>query len=847
VATRLSGPPPLIDGRLDEPAWSETETAGDLVQRRPDPGSLATLRTEGHVLYDDAALYVGVRLKDPRPETITAPYPRRDDETTSDWVFVEIDSRFDRRTAFSFGVNPRGVQVDGVFYADVNYDVAWNAVWESAARIDDGGWTAELRIPLSQLVYSVEAPGPDGSPAVWGFNIYRYNPKRGETSNWSPRLPSLAGVVSNFNELHLRVPARRPRLEVAPYVSATRAEGDARASGGVDLRAGVGPAFTLAGAIHPDFGQVEADPSEVNLTTFETLFSERRPLFVESSALFAFDLGLPLVTRGDSFAAEQAFYSRRIGRAPRLSVPDATRAVETPAAATLLGAAKLTGRTSGGWSVGGLFALTDRETATFVDDSGAPGSLPVEPRTGFAVARVSKDFRRGRSEVGAIATVLDRSGLTPELGDLLPRRAVAAGLDARHRFGGDRYEATGFFLGTQIAGTEQAIAGVLHGPGHYSQRPDATHLDGGDAGTSASGYSAQARLARIGGEHWRWTLAGRASSPGLELNDAGFQRNADWRVAFGSLGYQHERPGRWFRRWAVGSSQVGWGWSFGGERRAAVVNLNANGDLHSYWGGSLSLDHELSALQTEALRGGPALRMPARDALSLSLYTDSRRPSQVTLDLRGFREPATGSRSAAVSPALSLRACDRLSLSLGPSLERTTNAWQYVGAPAPAGQPHYILARLEQTTASLTARVDLAFSPRLTLQLYAQPFASRGRFGEYKEVVAPRASRTADRVRLLGQDRVSTGPDGLRLDLGAGGIATVADPAYHVRDLSTNLVLRWEYRPGSALYVVWSQERHGVPAGEPGFAPAREVLGAFDPRPDDTFLVKLSYWFAPRR
>jgi hypothetical protein len=297
----------------------------------------------------------------------------------------------------------------------------------------------------------------------------------------------------------------------------------------------------------------------------------------------------------------------------------------------------------------------------------------------------------------------------------------------------------------------------------------------------------------------------------------------------------------------VGTGQVGWGWSFGGERRAAVLNLTASADLHNYWGGSIRLDHELPALQTEALRGGPALLMPSRDAAALSLYTDTRRTSQATLDVKGFREGGTGSHGLAVTPTLALRPADRLLLSLGPSVEWTGNAWQYVDAPVAAGRPRYVLGRLEQTTTSLTARLDYSFSPRLTLQVYAQPFASEGRYDAYKEVADPRGARTADRVRGLGPGQVSADPAGLRIDFGPDGSALLPDPSYRVRDLRANVVLRWEYRPGSTLYVVWSQDRHAALDDGPPFAPARDLLGVLDARPLNTLLVKLSYWFAPRR
>jgi hypothetical protein len=363
TATRLTASPPRIDAALDEPSWCAAPPVTDFVQGRPSPGAIATLPTVARVLYDEDAVYVAVRLYDPHPDSIVAPYPRRDDETTSDWLFVEIDSRFDRRSGLSFGVNPRGVQVDGSWWGDVNYDAAWNGVWESAARIDSLGWSAEYRIPFAQLPLARSTPG---EPLVWGINIYRYTPHRGEVSNWSPRLPTVVGIVSHFNELRgLVVPPRRAGLELVPYtaVSGSRAPGrtdtepatgDLSATAGGDLRFRPTPRTTLAASIHPDFGQVEADPSQINLTTFETFLPEQRPLFVEGADVFQFNSALTFSSRGTSFEQESPFYSRRIGRAPHLGCPTLSVDCHAPKTTTLLAAARASTRTAGGWS-GGLF------------------------------------------------------------------------------------------------------------------------------------------------------------------------------------------------------------------------------------------------------------------------------------------------------------------------------------------------------------------------------------------------------------------------------------------------------------------------------------------------------------
>jgi hypothetical protein len=389
---------------------------------------------------------------------------------------------------------------------------------------------------------------------------------------------------------------------------------------------------------------------------------------------------------------------------------------------------------------------------------------------------------------------------------LRPDHAFSAGLDGRHRFADDVYEVTGHVLASRIEGTAESVAHVLRGPGHYLQRPDRERV--ADFGTTATGFGGQLRFARVGGDHWHWAVAGHALSPRLELNDLGFQRNADWLIAFGSISYQDERPGRVFRRWSLGSNQLAWGWSFGGERRAAVLNATGTFDLHNYWGGSVSFDHERPALQVEALRGGPALLLPSRNAGSLQLYSDTRRASQMTLTAHAYQDHDNGSFGWAISPAALVRLSDRLSFSVGPTFERTVNAWQFVSTTSASGTP--IVARLDQTSTGVTTRVDLAFSSKLTLQFYAQPFRSHGDYSDYGAVIAPRAERTADRVSL-----VSRPPAG--------------EADFRVTDLRANLVLRWEYRPGSALFVVWNQARHD------------EAVA--DPERTDVLLAKLSYRF----
>ena len=846
-AVRLEGPPPTIDGRLDEPVWSSAPVATDFVRSHPHPGTIAPLRTVARIAYDDEALYVGVRMYDPIPSAILAPYPRRDFETTSDWLFVEIDSRHDHRSGFSFGVNPRGVQVDGTWANDIIYDASWNGVWQCAARIDSLGWTAEYRIPFSQLALSRDAKSGE---LVLGLNFYRYTPHAGEVSNWAPRLPTLNGIVSHFNELRGITLAHHPaQLEVTPYVGARTARapaltGDASSAAlprgsaafaGADARASLPGNFTLAATIRPDFGQVEADPSVVNLTSFESFFPEQRPFFLESADVFTFNegvgLGLPLSAGSDAFASESPFYSRRIGRAPHDgTIPGDARVEDMPGYTNILGAAKLVGRTPSGWTAGALGAATESERASIVDVGGDHRSVVVEPAAQFGVGRVSRDFRSGESALGAMITTVHRSQSAGD-SSTLTSSALLGGIDGRDRFHGDNYEASGFVAASVVNGTPTTIRSVEAASDHYMFRPDAPHLRGyvdDSARTSLDGVSMQARLAKLGGGHWRFSAIGQAISPGFEVNDIGFQRNSDWLIALGSLQYIEYRPDRIFRTWNVSIDQLGAGWSYGGERRAAVGSFNASGTFHSEWGAAVRGGRELASLSTEALRGGPALLLPARTTWAATLSTDARKRKQLLLTANGFVDDGGVGHGATLGAELDARVTDRLRVDLAPALSYSNEGLQYVQHLDTASTSSgYIVGRLAQKTASLTARVDLAITSGVTLQLYAQPLIGSAKYDDFGEVMSPRAVRMDDRVHRLGST------DG------------ITDLSFGTRDVLANAVMRWEYRPGSTLFVVFTQQRDAE-VDDPAWRFGQATRELWRVPASSVLMVKWSYWWAPR-
>jgi hypothetical protein len=839
--------PPAIDGLLGDAVWEDAMVASGFTQLRPDPGAPASQRTEVRVAYDDEAIYVSAHMFDTAPDSIVAQLGRRDNEVYSDWFFVALDSYFDRRTAFVFALNPRGVMLDLLLHNDTEDDVSWDAVWEAAADRTADGWTAEFRIPLSQLRFS---PPEDGEPR-WGVNFMRQIARHGEESFWAPIRPDDGRLVSAFGELRGLDGLEPPRrLEVMPYVvaSATSAPGDAEnpfhrdvdpfGGVGADIKAGITSDLTLTATINPDFGQVEADPSVVNLSAFETFFPEKRPFFVEGVDIFRFGLGL-----GDGdLGNESLFYSRRIGRAPQGSIDgDYT---DAPEATTILAAAKLSGKTQSGWSIGILDAVTAEEHGDFVLD-GAEGETPIEPRTNYGVARVIKDFRDGKSAVGGIFTSTNRTLPGGGALDWLRRSAYTGGLDFRHRFLDERYQVTGSVVGSRVTGTPEAIAEVQTSPVHYFQRPDADYVEYDPSRTSLQGVAAKAELFKIQGK-WRWALLGMTLTPGFEANDLGFQTNGDLALGVIWAGYNQYEPGDVFRRWNLGTNL--WrGTNFGGDRVALGGNVNGSFQLTSFWGGFGGFNFEAPTYSTSMLRGGPAFLRPATANAWTGMYTDNRKPVSLSMHVNRSWEADTNGGGWSLSPGVEVRPSDNVEFLLGPSFSRSRSALQYVTTEEADGADRWVLGTVDRTTLSMTARLNYTFSPTLSLQLYAQPYISTGDYDDFKLVADPRAGAFQDRVHLLGPGEISAATvDDEReyaVDLDADGEAEFAfdDPSFNFKQLRSNVVLRWEYRPGSAVFLVWSQGRTDY-ARDGRFRFDRDVDALLGADGTNVLLIKMSYW-----
>jgi hypothetical protein len=848
VAARVAGRSITVDGRLDETEWRRTEPATGFVQYSPSAGAPASERSEARVLLDGDALLVAIRMYDQHPDSIVGRLGRRDERVVSDWITVLIDSYHDRRTAFAFAVNPRGVKIDALISDDVSSNSNWDAVWDATARVDSAGWTAEFRIPLSQLRFS----RCDSQVCAWGINFRRYIARREETSDWSPIPRTSSRLVSAFGELrgvdNLDPPVR---VSVRPYsvLRLSQAPGDARnpfyrknaftASAGADLTYGLGSAFTLDATFNPDFGQVEADASSVNLTAYETFFPEKRPFFQEGADIFRFNA-----------AGAQLFYSRRIGRSPQrlLGLPDGYF-VDAPSASTVLGAAKLSGRTTGGWSLGALAAVTGEENARVADPLGKESTTRVEPLTATLVSRVKRESADGRNGAGFMVTALRRALDDGDGLGFLRTWAYSGGVDLRHRFYKDLYELSGSLLGSAIGGTPLSIARVQLGPGHYFQRPDATYLHYDSTQLSLAGYAGSLSLNRISGAHFTWGVSGSAISPGFEVNDVGFQKEADRLTASAYTNYYAYTPGRLLRSVNFGLNQYST-WSFGRERIATGIGGNLDVQFVNYWGFSLGTSRAFSSLSMDALRGGPAIERAGSTDAWLSVYSGSAGALGVSVYGNVGAEDNTGGHSSGGGASLDLRPAPQLSFSLGPYFSRYVDAWQYVDAQRVSGTTRYFFARLDQRSVSLTGRMNLALAPTLSLQVYSSPFVSSGEYSSFKTVRDFRARAFNDRFHTFSGSEIVYVPlehsYGIDLDGDGERDLSLWNPDFSVSALNTNVVLRWEYRPGSMLYAAWSLGRSGY-RDNGLFQPGRELRGLFGVAADpafprtNAFLVKMSY------
>lgn len=851
TAIQTNPHPPTIDGKPNDAVWKRAIMGDGFIQSEPVERDTSSEKTYFKICYDEKNLYVLIHARDSQPEKITARLARRDEIDDSDVVGVMLDSYLDHRTAFEFSVNAAGVKRDAVFSNDeFNQDKSWEPVWEAKTAINDSGWVAEMRIPFSQLRFSAS------SDQTWGLEVYRYIYRKQELDVWQFIPKDAPGFVSNFGYLkgvnNIHMPRR---VELLPYaVSELHAYEkepenpfapgrNFTGAGGLDGKIGLTGNLTVDFTINPDFGQVEADPSEVNLTAFETFFEEKRPFFIEGKNIFQFPLGM-----GDGdFARETLFYSRRIGRTPH-HYPDVDEDndeyVDFPEQTSILGAAKLSGKTASGWSIGVLDALTAEEKAK-IDANGNRRKETVEPLTNYFVGRLQKDFHQGNTSFGGMVTATNRN-INHSYLDFLNRSGYSGGIDINHQWRDKTYFFNLKTAFSHIRGHPDAILEAQTSSARYFQRPDANYLTLDSSRTQMSGHGGSFGIGKQGGGHWRFAFGGIWRSPGLELNDIGFLQQADRVMEFIWVGYRIFNPVGIFRRVNINANLWN-GWNFGGEKLFAGGNINGGAQFLNYWGFHTGINRSQGGISPSALRGGPALRNEGGWNNWFGIYSDSRKTWQI--ELGGFHhwddDRVSNSRNLRLS--LYLKPGNSLNISLNPFYSVRTNNLQYVDIYDFNGSDRYVLAKLDQKTLGIVLRINVSLTPELTIQYYGQPFISAGSYSRFKRITHPRAKRYEDRFHTFTENEISYHADEEQYEVDEnrdGGIDYRIDlPDFNFKQFRSNLVIRWEYHPGSQLYLVWSQGRTGSDSFS-DFSLHRDFEDLFSIVPDNVFLLKVNHWFS---
>lgn len=842
TATRVEGGAIRVDGRLDEAVWVRSAAITDFIQKEPEQGAAPTDDMEVRFAYDDGAFYVGARMWARNAREIQAPLGRRDNTDQAEHILIALDTFLDRRTSVVLGVTAAGVRVDRFHGTDDEdrFDTTYDLVWGARTSIDDSGWSVEIWIPFTQLRFNPE------DALTWGLNVQRFRPSINEEDTWVLIPRTVRAWSSRFGDLQ-GVSDVRParRIELLPYVAGTstvygEAAGrnpflqgaNAGARAGADVKVGLGPNLTLDATINPDFGQVEADPAEVNLTAFETRFTERRPFFLEGSSLF--NIGHP-----------NFYYSRRVGTRPVGPAPGDY--VDYPSATTILGAAKLTGRLPSKTSLALLGAATAEESADVASEAlGTGESVRVAPRAYYGVARVLQEFGANASTAGLFASLVHRDFEDADpLADLHARNAVAFAGNTLLRFAGGQYEFRAAAGGSYINGTERAIERVQRSSAHFAQRPDRDYSRLDPTLTSLAGWTVQANLDRTGGRHWLWSASTKIDSVNFETNDLAILNGADGLLVSGRLTYRETQPGRVFRGYAFtfnvsNDSTLRW------LRQDGSIRTQANLTWANFWTTDVSVTRNRPQMSVSLTRGGPL--MARGPGWTTQVSVGNRAASQTRVSVSGtVSQNEDGASVKRISGAVSFRPGPRWQLSVEPLFERVTEPQQYV-ATLGGGRPEtygsrYVFAFIDRSTLSSKFRMGLTVKPDMNIDVYAEPFAASGRYYDYGELMAPRS-----RQRLTYGTAGTTlivNPDGSQTVTANGASFTLRNRDFNTLSFRSNVVLRWEWRPGSTLFVVWQQSL-GSTETIGDYVGVRDMFRSLTAPGPNLFVVKTTFWLPIR-
>ena len=830
---------PVIDGVLDDYVWSSVEWGSDFIELMPNENTPPSVQTQFKIMYDQKHLYIALKALDPDPETITNRLSRRDG-FVGDRINVLIDSYHDLRTAFLFTVTAAGVRGDEILTDNGdNIDDSWNPIWSTKALIDADGWSAEMKIPLSQLRFS------NDQKQVWGLNITRNYFKKNELSSWD-RIPvGSAGWVSEAGELHGLYDIKpQKQIEIQPF-TVTKLDrykpeqgnpfsdgNDFNINAGLDAKIGITNDLTLDITINPDFGQVEADPAAIALDGFEVFNRDQRPFFVENKNIFNYQF---------SGNRDNLFFSRRIGRSPQV-YPDSSEGefIDQPQNTTILGAAKFSGKTKNGWSIGVLESMTSKEFTTLSSNGTTSKSL-AEPFTNYFVGRIQKDFNQKSTFLGGIFTATNRS-ISSELSDLR-KSAYSGGIDFKHQWNNRAYYIDANMVLSHVKGSKESIKLTQENITHLFNRVDASHLTVDPNRTSLTGTGGRFDFGKIGGLYWNYNAGFKWVSPELELNDIGFLRSADDITQFVNLSYRTIKPVSIFRDLSVELGQFS-KFDFEGNYNRLQYELNADISFVNNWTLDIGGAYKPINYSNTNLRGGPRWRISKNGYQYIYINSDKRKKVFSRLGAVISQTKYNESSFLKVEAELNYQPTNALNISISPEYSSRPSKTQYITQAAFNGETRYVLGSIDNQTFQASIRLNYTINPNLSIQYYGQPFVSRGIYTDLKYVTDPTGNRLKDRFQVYSNEQLSLNQGVYNIDDNSDGTFDYSfdNPDFSQVQFNSNLVLRWEYIPGSELFLVWSQGINSPVYSSNGLLGDLET-GILDQRPQNIFLLKATYRF----
>jgi hypothetical protein len=843
ITKKINPAPPVIDGKLDDGCWQHVEWGGNFTQFEPYEDTLPSQKTTFAILYDDNNLYVAIKAYDSEPDKINKTLSRRDQDD-GDWVGIVLDSYEDKLTGFSFSVTAAGSKMDGIFTNDNSEDNSWDPIWYVKTTVDAEGWNAEMRIPLSQLRFTKK------ESYEWGLEIARFVYRKNETSLWKPLHKSSNKLVSDFGTLEgIHSISPKKDIELFPFalgkltysekeVGNPYATGkDHSMSAGLDGKISVTNDLTLNFTVNPDFGQVEADPSQVNLSAFESFYPEKRPFFIEGRNIFNFRM-----TSGDGDGSSIGmFYSRRIGRSPHFEPElNDNEYAKTQDNTTILGAFKLSGKTRKGTSIGILESFTQKENA-YVTKEGIESKYPVEPFTNYIVARVEQDIDKGNTVVGGLFTATNRS-IDHDNFITLPAAAYTGGVNMTHYWDNKNYFFTVKGIFSSIYGSKEAITDLQTSPTHNFQRPDATHLEVDSSITSLTGHGGTLEFGKFGGGHFRILSWITWSSPKLDFNDLGFMQQSDNIQQVAWFGYNEWQPKHFYNRYNFGGDFYT-GWNFAGQNINKGLEMNGNLQFKNYYSIFTGFNLQGNSLSAYDLRGGPMLKLPPSFNYRIGFDSDQRKKLSMELFMMKRWSQYDNSNMGNIEFSVTYKPINTLSVSLSPGFYVAQDNLQYVTTIEGNEPDNYIMGQLDSKQFSVSARINIGITPDMSIQYYGQPFYFAGDYSKFKTITNPDAADYYDRFHEYANNEIQLDTENNIYNVDTDGNGTdfsFDNPDFHFLQYRSNLVYRWEYKPGSTIFLVWSQGRTtDGPEGTFIFSDYSKELRSAPAQND--FLIKISY------